>query len=248
MKTFISTLLIGFSCSILCSWVTNDWTVLSEPDFNKVFKRQESLYKEKASYSLLIRHSSYENHTTTSPYEKVEGYFKKEGTSYHSFLLGMETIQNKEMKIVIDSSSKKILIAPADAAFQPLSGDEFQKDMKGCGSIKCKEQDKGKIYRLDYKEGEGSLEAIEYLVSKDGLISKMVMFYRELSYNPGFRQKEEKYKPRIEVELTEFKTAGAGNKDDFEPGKYVTLSGSKYKGIGKYQQYSVFDTRVPKKK
>lgn len=243
MNLFKAAFLIVMSFLSIAAGNGGDWSVLSQEEFGKVFKQQEVFYKEKTSYDLNIWHASYENFSSTIPYERMEGFFKRDGKNYHSFLMGIHTIQNSRIKIVVDSSDKKIMIANPDDAFQPIATKDLANNLKGYNSIKVRSIENGKIYRIEYKENIGSLSALEYVTAANGTITKMVMYYNELSYDPGFRKKEEKYKPRMEVEFRDYKPGAKNNKEDFDEGKFIALQGAKYKGIGKYESYRIFDTR-----
>jgi cobalamin biosynthesis Mg chelatase CobN len=235
--------------SIAClSFIGADWITLSSVEFEKVFHAQENIFKKSNSYSMNIKHTSFEGHESVVHYEQVTGFIHRDGSNYHSLILGQRTVQNEKIKLVIDSAEKSILITTPDKSFDPITEDALKKSMEGCNIIKTRALSKdANAYRLEYKKGN-ALEATEYFTAEGGRITKMVMYYSELTYDPGFREKLEKYKPRVEIEFGDFKTGVRFNfKNEFDETHYIVFDGKKYSGAGDYKNYHVFDTRPPVK-
>jgi hypothetical protein len=246
MKARLEILLL-LAALIGSAFTGSEWITLSSGQFEKIFQDQESIYKKSGSYSLNIKHASFQDHTSIVPYEQVDGYIRRDGNNYHSLVLGIQTVQNAKMKLEIDSADKSILIAAPDKTFEPISMDDLKKSVSGCSAIKTRVLDKGNAYRVEYGT-KSSLESTEYFTETSGLINKMVLYYKEMNYDPGYRERIEKFKPRIEVVFSDFKTGVKFNfKDEFDDAKYVVFANSKYSGTGKYRDYHVFDTRPPKK-
>ena len=109
-----------------------------------------------------------------------------------------------------------------------------------------RDAEKEKNYRIEYK-ASNALVATEYFTQSNGMIDRVVLYYNEMSYDPGFRQKKETYKPRIEVALSGYKTGMKISNGEFDEKNYVALVNGKYKGTGIYSSYKVFDTRPPLK-
>jgi hypothetical protein len=228
------------------AFTATGWTTLTQEQFVEAFKGQETFYKNAGSYSLVITHASFTDHNAAAPYEQVSGYLHKDGSSYHSFILGVHTVQNEKVRLEIDSAEKSILVSSPDRSFDPLSSEQLKQSMQGCAMLKERPFDKGKAYRIEYKKGN-QLQATEYYAAENGQVTKMVLFYNKLAYNPGFREKTELFQPRIEVGFTEFRTGVKFSyKNEFDENAYVTLLNGKYKGTGAYSTYRVFDTRPPK--
>ncbi len=221
------------------------WQTLSKQEFSSIFKKQEKLNKDIGSYSVNVKHASYENHTAAAPHEQSEGYFHKSGSSYRSSMLGMMIIQNSKIKLVIDTGGKHIMIADPDKAFEYMDSDKLEQSLLVCDNIKSRISDNGRIYRIEYQAGS-PFAAAEYTTAKSGMINKIVLFYNEFETQEKWSELSQKIKPRVEITYTDFKKNVKFEKDAFSESKYTTLRDGKYVAAGDYKNYKVFDTRFPK--
>ena len=134
MKEMKKTLTLYFLLCMCCLFCTSqishaqNWTNATKEEVAKEFEVINSWCRNTPAYSMIVTHTSYEDHTTTIPYETMSGYFKKENNNYHSYLLGIHTIQNAKYRVVVDTSNKIILIATAYNSFEEVPGiGDFEK-------------------------------------------------------------------------------------------------------------------------
>lgn len=221
------------------------WESISKDKMAKVFEQTSSWFKNTSHYSVNVTHASFETWSKTVPFEKSTGYFKKEAENYHSFILGIHTIQNSKYKIVLDTANKTMIVASVGKSiWNAYTLEDYQYTLKSCTSIKMTNFGKDKKYRLEYGEGY-PLERYELLVANDGLIKEVTMYYsKKIPRNPD-DENSEKVKPRLNITFTGYKKAPSGTDDnEFDENRYFIKKGNKLLPAKRYQNYTLSDQRL----
>lgn len=240
------------SFSLLSSMVlapADNWTSITVEDMAKETKKIESVYKDNVGYSFSISHVTYKNYTTAKSEDKMTGYFIKDAkNNYHSYILGVHTIQNNKVKITIDSLNKSIQINSPDRSFtKEVKLSEVEDMLKICSSVKKQDITTGKKFRMEFSKTR-KYSAYEVWVNASSQLEKLVMYFNaEFPSDPG-DENSAKTKPRAEVLFTNYKT---GLKPDyksyFDETKYITFKGDTYVGSSTYKEYKIYDLRVKTK-
>lgn len=198
------------------------------------------------SYSMTVTHASYENYKTPVPYERSAGYFRKDRSSYHSFLLGIHTIENQRYRISVDSSAKVMMVADKPDNNEPVSvyGLQDYKDaMESCTVIKVISIGTDKLYRLEYKSGY-PLSAHELLVSDDGLLKKITWYYAQEVQKDPEDKNSPKDKPRLEISFSSYKKNPVFPKKEFDESSYFSKKDNRIIPAEEYRNYQVSDQRL----
>lgn len=235
---FIGIVALGFS-------FPSAWMNITSEEMLKFFEQQNKILRETVSYSVQVEHASYEDHATITPHENSVGYFKKDGSNYHSFLLGVHTIQNSKIKVVIDSSGKKIMVSDPDKSFeQNIFQEQNMQQITLWKSYKKRNENTGTAYRVEYKDG-CALEAVEWLINQENILGKFTMYYSVFDWKENWKAKPVKYRPRLEIKFLNFKK-GVKFKytEEFDEKKYVSFDGKKYLPSKEFSEYRLFDARV----
>lgn len=210
----------------------------------KIFEQMNNWFKNTATYSLTITHASYEDHKTIVPVEKSVGYFKKDKNNYHSFLLGMHTIQNSNYKIVVDSSEKILMVAnPDQLVWNTYTLDDYTYILKNCATIRVTDSGTDKKYRMDFDK-EANISSYEFLFNQDGLLKEVVSYYNE-EVKKDDDENSPKVKPRISITFSEYKKNPVLNyKEEFDESKYITKKNDKLIPAEAYKDYKFSDQRL----
>ncbi|MFN3342284.1 MAG: hypothetical protein ACK40M_06275 [Flavobacteriales bacterium] len=241
-----------FSLSLLSSAMVvpvNSWTAITVEDMAKETKKIESVYKVNVGYSFTISHITYKNYTTLTPEDKMTGYYIKDAkNNYHSYILGVHTIQNSKVKITVDSVNKSIQINSPDRSFtKEVKLSEVEEMLKICSAVKKQDVTTGKKFRMEFSKTK-KYSAYEVWVNSSSQLEKLVMYFNaEFPSNPN-DEKSAKTKPRAEVVFADYKTGIKPlYKDYFDEAKYITLKGDGYVASSAYKDYKIYDLRVKTK-
>lgn len=240
--------IITYFCSFLFAISLHaqipEWESVSKDNMAKVFEQMSNWYKNNATYSVVVTHASYQTHTTAVPYEKSVGFFKKEKNNYHSFLLGIHTIQNANCKIVLDTANKAMMVANVDnSIWAAYTLEDYKHTLKMCKEIKVMTIDKNKMYRLEYAEGY-PLERYEFLVSGDGSLKEIVWYYSKKIPKDIDDENSEKVKPRLSITISTYKQTQNTSKSEFDETKYFVKKGNKLFPAEKYKNFTLSDQRL----
>lgn len=210
----------------------------------KVFEKMNNWFKNTPAYSMKVTHASYENYTTTVPADRAVGYFKKDKNNYHSFLIGIHTIQNNDYKIVIDTAQKIMLVAsPDQLVWNSYTTDNYIYLLQECSAIKVTTIGTDKKYRLEYKEGP--LACYEIVVDADGLLKEVVSFYAKAIKKDENDKNSPKVKPRIVITFSGYEKKPVFNyKKDFDESCYFIKKGSKVIPVERYKKFKFSDQRL----
>lgn len=222
----------------------NDWQETDKNTFLNVFEQMNSWYKLHPEYSMKVKHASFDDYSTTIPSDISTGYFIKSKHNYHSFLLGIHTIQNDRFKIVIDSSGKDLFISyPNTSVWTEYDSATWSMNLDECNFLKFKESQIGKTFRMEFSE-EDELSAYEFTLAKDGRLLQSICFYQEIQTENEDGQTIHR-KPKLTITYSEFKfSVSAETKFEFDENKYITKSGDNFIPSLKYKEYHLIDQRV----
>lgn len=221
------------------------WEEISKDRLAKVFEQMSNWYKANTNYMVNVTHASYQTHSATVPYEKSTGFFKKENENYHSFLLGIHTIQNLSYKVVLDTVNKVMMVANIDKSIWNLyTFDDYKYSLKTCTLVQQMSINTDKKYRITYQEGY-PLEQYEFLMANDGSLKEIVMYYRKKIPKDPDNPNSEKVKPRLSISFSAYKKVQPNpNGDEFDEKKYFSDKGNKLVPTKKYQGFTLSDQRL----
>ncbi|MBL0048942.1 MAG: hypothetical protein IPP32_12695 [Bacteroidetes bacterium] len=221
------------------------WVNISKDEMAQILVRISNWYKNDA-YSISIAHNSYNDFSSLSPFEKSFGYVKKNKTNFHSFLLGVHSIQNENVKLVIDSASKQMTLAFADKQLESVfTAEDYILTLNYCTSILQRNLESEKIYRLEFDE-KNMVGAYEFKLNKQGLLKSIVIYYNHEILKDESTRKEMEVRPRLEIIFSNYKLNPPFDyKEDFDEKKYISY-GSKNKLMlnQAYKYYKLSDQRL----
>ncbi|MEP6793777.1 MAG: hypothetical protein ABJB16_05580 [Saprospiraceae bacterium] len=221
------------------------WKDESKEQLAHVFDQMRTWHVLHTDYTITITHASFENYTTTIPYEKSTGYYRKVNDSYHSFLLGIHTIQNEKYKIILDTAGQTLMVANIDhSIWSAYTIEDYGYLLKACVATKVLNSGMDNRYRLEYGEGY-PLDSYEMLVSGEGFLKEMVWYYRTDVPKDIDNEDSEKTKPRLSITFSSFKKYQHVIADDeFDFTKYFKVVGNKLIPVGKYKDFTLSDQRL----
>lgn len=229
-----------------CYAQSMSWKISTKEEIASEFKKINEWYINNISYSIDITHNSYEDYKSKIPHETSKGIFVKNNTCYHSFLLGIYTLQNENYKVVIDSMNLILLLSNPDRSFNNLVNiQDYLDGLLVCKTIKKSEPSLSeRRIRLEFST-RSPIEAFELVYFPEGNIKEMTTYYAGKVKKEGAKQEEIRKKPRLSLSFTNYNLNPKLTQDEFSEKKYLSVSkGKKPLLIGSYKKYKLSDQRI----
>jgi hypothetical protein len=219
------------------------WTEAKKEDMSKILEALNNHFLKMHYYSMNITDASYADYTTLVYHEKSAGYFIRQADHFHSFILGVHTLQDKYCRLIVDSSQKKMMISdPMDYFDQSLNFSDYNELFKLCSKIQVAHSPNQIAYRMEF--AKGSPYSAYQITLKDSLPQKIVMYYSNPVQGSGEKMKAV---PRMEITFDNWKTNSAVHQDNWQISKYVDFNKKENKYTLKTPyagKYTLFDGRV----
>ena len=224
---------------------SKSWETTTKENFKSMLDEVSNFYKNQTHYSFDIRHSSFKDKNDTQPFESSNGYMKKSGNSYHSLLMGVQTIQNNRYKVSVDKINEMIMFSDAEELLSPW--DEYNKEgsMEMVMKVEKRMLNSGDVqYKAIYQDGLG----VDYLIiekNKAGWTNELIICYEDRLYEDQETRIQEKVAPMVKVKYTNFTQDKVGP-SEFDVSKFVLINGKSVTPTSAYQNFSFYDARQPK--
>ncbi len=208
-------------------------------DFVKV---NETYKQENLSMDIVYR--MFDTYTGTEPAMQMKGYFHKREGAIHSVLMGIETLQNDQYKIVMDNTNKTMLLtAPDSLSKKSTSGVNIQQALTVCTTVQYLEKEQEKIYKLFFKKGFEYNEMDIHIAGKSFFIRQLDLFF-EAPVNLKGEKEGPKAKPRAEISYSNVKKKPGGKPADFYTATYMTLQNKQPAPSKKYAGYKFLNQTI----
>ena len=232
---------ILFSFWVLISSAGNPAVEKAKEEFNQVNKTYSA-----EKYSVQMVYKYYYEYNSTSPGETQTGIYYKNGNESYSKIMGIETIRNKKMSLVIQNEEKIIVVSNPvkDNGVMMISLDTL---IMICESFDRTELPDNQIkYELKFKSGIAfEYTKMEVFINKNNFcINKLIFYYAEQEMVLENPDQSRKIHPKLEVTYKNFTNNYIVNPGMFSDSPYVVLSAqNKYKATEKYSGYQVYNQK-----
>ena len=224
----------------------NDWqNVKPEVAADELIKLNKNVLKNNR-YSFKVNYTSYQEHDNNKAFQSQDGIVIKDGINLYNKLNGATTIQNKEIRIVIDSTKQFIKITnPLEGQEPNFNVDDYLKILKICKAVKRKEMDKAIAFRFETKATKG-IVAQEIYFGEEFLSKSVIYYVNENNIRENNQIISQTVYPKLEITISDFKKLEKINNDIFKTNEIITLSKREVELKGKYKTFKFFDGRFKK--
>lgn len=225
------------------------WLASDKTEVIAAYRNACNWFMNTQSYAFEIKYTSYKTHTSNEIIESSIGYYKRSEKKYITDAVGIRTIQNEKIRMVIDTTDKVIAVSnPSSLTPGIQNADELNKLFDNVKTLRKKTILKSVTYRIDFKKNE-LYEAYEFTVGEKGYLEKLVYCYSEQiekDYGDGEneKQKETKIKPRMEITFYNYLVPAKVNESEFTDRSIVLAANNKVSLINKYKTYTLKDYRL----
>lgn len=208
-------------------------------DLREQLIKTKDFYDNLSKVSFDLEYSLYKNYSTQIKYQGMSGFYRKSLNNYHSSVLGIITIQNDDAKMVIDTTSRTIIVQDVDSSLDinllNLSLDEV---ISKVTSIKKWEVGDIKAFKMDFAAAYNNFSAITFFVNKDNSLHKLVLYFSSLQDIEGKREK-----PRVEIYYRNIDKKPKFSRQEFKFSEFVTESSGKYTLTNNYKGFSLYNQK-----
>lgn len=195
---------------------------------------------EENKYSLELKYSSFEN-VNSGPLESEYYLLKVEGPRVFLKFGADMTVQNKDVKLLVNSEKQQFILTNPDSKNSGLSALNFMQDeLNWIKDIFKINQSQGTTYRVVYKKGWECLEK-NYDLDSRGILRKLTILYKPVLVVEDDR-KEKLTSGKLEVEVTKFESEVSFNTNEVLE-NFIEKVGKTYLPTAKYQGYKIIDAR-----
>lgn len=229
------------------------WELATKAEMIAAYQKACTWFSNTQNYAFKLKYTSFKNHTSNEVIESSEGYYKRLGNKYKTEAIGIKTVQNEKVRIIIDTTDKLITVLnPGKLNPSLTESKDLEVMLDNVKALKKRKVGKSICYRIDFIKNE-LYEAYEYTINEKGLLQSLVYYYSEQTEDDDGDGEyttpiKTKVKPRLEVIFSNYQTPIAIAESEFYE-KLVVLNGNqKINLLDKYKAFQVKDYRYQAKK
>jgi hypothetical protein len=197
-----------------------------------------SYYLEHPNYGVTVTHALYSHYNAQTADETYTGYYRRNKLKEHSVLMGIETIQNEQTKVVIDTNSKLVMVYNTiPMANNP--GIEIISALKLCSSIRVNDKGAESTIELDFQDNQYPLSKMVIAIV-DHRLAVLEMWHNETVTDDN----GEIIKPRTKVYYTNYQENKKFAGKEFDNGHIVEIKNQAVIPKQKYINYRIMDLRT----
>jgi len=196
-----------------------------------------SYYLEHPNYGVTVTHALYSHYNAQTADETYTGYYRRNKLKEHSVLMGIETIQNEQTKVVIDTNSKLVMVYNTiPMANSP--GIEIISALKLCSSIHVNDKGAESRIELDFQDNQYPLSKMVIAIV-DHRLTVLEMWHNEAVTDDN----GEIIKPRTKISYSNYQENKKFSAKEFSTGHVVELKNSAIIPAESYSLYRIMDLR-----
>lgn len=239
----MKTALILFVLLFAANSYSQEWQPVSHEAFREVLTRCGA-QNNKENYSLNFKRSVYAHATDTKPVASSSGkLLRGKGKEYRLESENQLLIQNGDVKMVIDSTEKLILLMKPDTLFSQVSPEQmFEKEDFKTSTFSCQKTASTNKYRVSFEQGTSAYQHIDLTMdAKTNAILKVEFKLVAGNYISNDFEDQTQEEPRVVVEYGQMVSLKSGS--HFDLTTWVKRSGDKYE-LQPQIKYTLDDLRI----
>ncbi len=188
-------------------------------------------------YSCEMSYQIFNTHTDSQALETISGYYRRSGSNEHSMLLGIETIQNEDERVVVDSSGQSIVLV-APVVKPQLIEENLQLALASCNNISLVNGKGQSILRFIPDERSlTNIKSMEIVFDNDKYFIRSISMCYTNTPIPGF---DNITNPKIVIAYSNMSTSHIPH-SEFKIDSYLQKKNNTYKVMDTYKDYTFFN-------
>lgn len=247
----IALILLSYICfSFTIMFQTISWETSSKEELRAAYEKAITWFTNNSNCKVDINYFSYSDYATTKPYDHSTGFYKRNNENLHSSAMGITTIQNEKLSLVIDTVNQIIVIKnKSEFNKTPVDSKSLSDLLDNVKSLKKQNRNEGETaYRLDFKPNE-LYSAFEFIINTKGQFTRIIYYYSREMQQDEENKNSLKGKPRMEINFSGYQTNTSFNYDkEFSEKIFLNEVAGKIVLNGNYKKYEMKDYRFEVKK
>jgi len=217
-----------------------DWQTINADQFQAEMNAISAKVESAHSYSVDVRYSTFESGVTEMIHDQSAGYVKYMNNKYHSMAMGIQSIQNANERIVVDSVNRIIAITnPVSDSVKNYAPQLTSLLLKKAKSIRKRADHGYAEYQVDFTD---QLTINSYLLKVDatGLIRQVDIRYSQKIKNNNGEEKN----LMLRIAFENWKLNATFSAAEFSADHFVKSINGKYQATEPYAGYELSDQRI----
>ncbi len=238
------------ACSTVAWSQSAAWENASRQELVAAYRISYNWFINTPSYSFKLNYISYGDAVSKEPIENSEGYYKRVANNCVSEIIGIKTLQNANLKVVVDTADRLVTVTDPGNLSPAMTGqEELMALLDNARGLKKMKQSKSTRYHIDFKEG-GQYEAYEFIVNDKGQGEGLTYYYQEqITRADGEGEdKEIKMKPRLEIRFSDYQVPAKYTESEFSERGILVHEKGKLNLTAAYRNFRLLDYRLQAKK
>ena len=236
MKAFCISLFLVMGINVFGS----DWKTISVEQFQSEMKIISDKVEDTHSYSVEIGYTTLESSAGEVIHDQSTGYIKYSDKNYHSYAMGIQSIQNTRERVVVDSTNRIIAITnPVSEAIKNLSPELSTLLLKKASAIRKRIGNGMAEYQVDFGD---QLIISSYLlkVDENNLMKQLDIRYAQKLKNSSGAEAN----LQLRMVFNNWKLNPALPESEFRADRYVKSENGIYVPTPQYEGYELSDERI----
>lgn len=179
---------------------------LNDSEIKQKFNLISKFYQK--DYQLELRYKSYIGHSSTIIEDEQKGIQVKKGDNYVSSLLGRYIVENKSIKVIIDSADNNVSLYYPDSINKILLFDEqkYNISKKRLDKTTLEQRRSFELISFYFKPGY-EFDKVTILLSTSGMVKEVGLFFSEYTPYEDENGQMQKDKAKVIISFNEFKSS-----------------------------------------
>lgn len=233
--------LIGFF-SVLFISATPDYKLIQQVAAD--LKKVHTYYSANPNLSMDTYYLAFEEHNSTAPKEASYGSMVRTPTSYYTKMLRVETLNTKNMIIVVDNEEKSVVVGDQGKWVNEPMIIPVDSLLLICSDIEVLNNGPNeRKYSLFFDDADFSeYDQIDFCIdTKNNRFTKLILYYNAAMNITGNYYGEDR-QPRLEVQFKNYRTT-IQNTGLLDQKNYVIESKGELTLAGRLKGYTLLDQR-----
>ncbi|MBL4705798.1 MAG: hypothetical protein JKY54_14830, partial [Flavobacteriales bacterium] len=153
------------------------WQEVNRDEVVKVYSDIGKFYFEKEAYHIKFKYSSYKGHHSSVAHEQSNGELKRKGKLICVESLGVKTIQDEKIKVIVDKRAKMIgVYHPETVYYRAVNPEMDQKTLTYAEKFYKRESGNKTEYKILFKPSSG-MEKVLITVGQKYFLKEITTYY-----------------------------------------------------------------------
>lgn len=221
----------------------------SKEELKKAYEKAIEWFSSFPNCKVDIKYSSFTDHTSTKAYDQSVGFYKRDKNNVHVSSMGVTTIQNEKICLVVDTVNQIIVLKnKTELNTAPVDSKSLSELLDNVKSLKKQNAGDETLYQMEFKPNE-LYSSFEFRINTKGQFASITYYYSKEVKEDEDDKKSMIGKPRMEIAFSGYESNVKFNyENEFSEKRFVKETSGKITLNDHYKKYELKDYRFTEKK